>query len=101
MKIISRPEKHQMGSGNFTMKMDLEDIQLLCAYLGITRLGDALHDSIYKASACKLINVIEASLGEDFFNEAFDKVDMLISKVVSGNGLIIEQFDNSAIMLEV
>jgi len=80
------------------MKLDVEDLQLMCAYLYITRLGDG----VYKASAYKLITVIEDYFGSDFLEEAADKINMIISKVDDDDGdTILEQFDNRVIVLEV
>ena len=96
MKIVSRPFEQPMGSGSYTLKMDFEDIQLLSAYLYITRLGDG----VFKQSAYKLLNTFEDTFGSDFLEEAAEEVDMIISRVDDEDGdTILEQFDNSSIVL--
>jgi len=98
MKIVSRPEETVIGNGQFTIKLDLEEIQLMCAYLYITRLGDGT----YKQAAYKLMTSLEDTFGSDFFEEACELVDMQISRVDDDDGdTILEQFDNSSIVLEV
>jgi len=96
MKLSSRPDAMVVGSGPYTMKFELQDLELIGALLFITRLGNGT----YKMAAYNMINSIESLLGEDFLEEASANVTPVFS-VVDDRGDIIEQHSHDDICIEV
>lgn len=97
MKIVSRPTSGPIGSGNYHVKIDHRDLQLIAALLAITRLGKR---SIYQESAYKMICMLEETFGSDFLAESSESVDLFIS-ISDDNGQIIDQFPYTEIVIEV
>lgn len=99
MKIFSRPESVVAGSGNYTIKMDFEELQLIAAVLFITRLGSG---SPYRDAALKLLTTLEQGLFDsDFTAEAGDDVDLSISVLSDDGDTILKQYHHSTICIEV
>ena len=97
-KIVSRPaEGTSIGSGAYTLKVDMEELQLIGALVSITRLG---HGSPYRDAAFKLMTSLEDEFGVDFTEDSSDAVDLSVSHVDDCD-TILEQFHHSEIVLEV
>ena len=97
MKISSRPGEEPAGEGAYTLRMDLEELQLISAYLYNTRLGL----NAYQMAAFKLMHTIESLFGDDFTEDAASSVDLYVSKLGVDGDTIIEQYHNTEVAFEV
>lgn len=97
MKIISRPDDMPVGTGQFTVKMDYEELQYIGALVYNTRLGSG---DPYKEAAFKLNNMLEELFGEDFISEAAACVDFSIT-IEDDRGNMVEQHGRDSVCIEV
>ena len=97
MKILSRPKEDELGTGAFTLKVDMEELQLIGALVYITRLGVG---SPYRKAAYNLMSALEDQFGDDFTEESSDVVDLSVSQV-DDSDTVLQQFHHTEIVLEV
>ena len=97
MKICSRPQEDTLGEGQFTLKVDMAELELIGALVYVTRLG---RGAPYKEAAYKLMTALEDEFGVDFTEDAANSVNLHVSKVDDCD-TVIEQFHHSEIVLEV
>ena len=98
MKNSSEPIDYIAGTGQYTVKMDIAELQLIAAVLNITRLGKG---SIYRTATRKLLLTISDELfDEDFLGQAAKEVNLYVS-VVDADGNIIAKHHNDEICVEV
>jgi hypothetical protein len=97
MKIQSRPETAVAGSGEFTLRMSFEELQLIATLMYVTRLGSG---SVYRVAAAKLLDTISDIFGDDFFEESSNDINLHIS-ITGDDDDIIEQIASSHIIIEV
>jgi hypothetical protein len=97
MKICSRPKTEPVGTGSYTLNLTFEQLELIAAYLHVTRLGTA---SIYSHSAFQLIRVVEELFDDGFTSDAAENVDLCAS-VLNDDDDVIEQHHYVSISLEV
>jgi hypothetical protein len=98
MKIQSRPEEAVAGSGEFTLRMSFEELQLIGTLMYITRLGVG---SVYKQAAAKLLDTITEIFDDDFFDESAMDVDLHISITSDEDDDIIGQYPCANVIIEV
>jgi hypothetical protein len=96
MKIRSRATPETFGEGDYTFNLSFEEVQLIAAFLYVTRLGEG----VYKPAALSLLNMFEDAFDEDFNMEASEDVGLSVS-VVNEHGTIIDTFDDDHFILEV
>lgn len=96
MKIYSRPEGQVYGEGAYSIAVDIEELELIAAFLYVTRLGKGT----YKAAAYKLMTTVESIFDDGFLELSSDSIDLHVSQI-DARDTIIEQFDNSEIIFEV
>ncbi|WP_407305332.1 hypothetical protein [Acinetobacter sp.] len=96
MILSSRPDELVVGSGPYTMKFKIEELELIGALLYVTRLGNGM----YQDAAFNLIAAIESLMGGDFLEESSNAVSPIFS-ILDDQCDIIEQYSSESITIEV
>ena len=105
-KIQSRPEEDVqldgvtlvIGDGENLLRVTDEELELITAYLYVTRLGKP---GIYKAAAFSLSVAISDALGDDFSEEAYNNVMPTISIEDSQGNTVRRLTDDEDFVLEL
>jgi hypothetical protein len=77
MNICSREYDEPAGEGEFTLRMTVEELQVISAMLYVTRLGPGT----YQRASMKLMGTIEQITDKDFQARAADDVDLHVTQV--------------------
>lgn len=78
MTIRTRPieDEDSVGSGPYCIRLEFEELQLIAAYLGMTRLGK----DPYKTVAFDLLQKVEELAGtSQFTSDAFDAIAPMVT----------------------
>lgn len=90
----SRPdEPDDSGLSSFT----LEEVELLCAFLSVTRLGTGTR---YSEAAMSLMTKIEDFTDPKFMDDAVRRVNLMVD-VLDRNSRIIETYSHKDIEIDV
>lgn len=90
----SRPD----DSGLDVAELTLDELELISAFLYITRLGHNV--SPYRDAAASLLEKIAEMLGDDFISDASDNVD-LVMHIVDANGNVDRSVGHAFIEIDV
>ena len=93
MHISSRPDTEDITVEAF----DLEELQVIAAFMHITRLGKG---STYKQAAFRILSKICDHLGDDFSQEAHEAVALEV-RILDTKGSFVETFTNEHVEFEL
>ena len=104
MKIVSRPDQNELdemfgiGNGENVLRLTDEQFELICALVYSCRLGSS---TPYSDAAFDISAMIEAELGSDTMDEAYQAVDLQVTIEDSNGSVIFETEPSHIINIEV
>lgn len=99
MSIRSRPGTQvSIGTGQTAILMDDDELDLVCTLLRHCRLGTG---TAYSTAAYQLMDKIDAAMGDDFGEDAAERVDLQCTIEDRQGNIVAQSDDDHYLTLEV